>query len=164
MKKIIALFLLAGGIYWITQTNDFAAWFNSDEFHRPIYSSEIDVSKGESSIHARLNSRYKIRHGFSLLLPQDGHWFEDFNNLDGRIKYTFTSNNNILQSETITIPSRPMMGLSDGQFEIILFTFDLPLKDVDEVELEVVVLTPITKLDGYKGRVRCEISPAYWPK
>lgn len=163
MKKIIVIILAAVGAYWVSQTNDFAVWFNSDEFYHPIFSSELDVSKSGSTVSAVLNERYDVRHAFSLVVPYDDNRFDDFNNLDGRIRYTFTSNDTVLESKTISIPARPSVGLNK-HFEIPLFSFDLPFEGYDQVHLEVVVVSPITKLEKYRGRIGCEVSTDYWPK
>ncbi|MBI9078782.1 MAG: hypothetical protein JEY79_03465 [Pseudodesulfovibrio sp.] len=166
MKKLLLIItLLAITILAISRTNDFAVWFNAEKFYRPIYSADFDVMNKETTIKIKLENSYNVKHGFSLVFPCKTVDYRSFTDLDGLLQYKFISNNKLLEKRTIPIPTRPILGTNDGKCDLVLFTFDLPFqKATGDVFLEVTVESPITKLEKYRGSIRCEISPAYWPK
>ncbi len=165
MKKILLLVGLAALVFWVNaHKNEFAVWFNSDDFYRPIFESDFDVFQEGSSVHAELKPSYDVRHAFFLIFPCDAMRSELYNNLDGIIRYSFHSQGVELESKTIALPPLPMKGLSSsGICDIALFTFNLPFQGHDEVTLDVVVESPIFKLAPHQN-IRCKVSPAYWPK
>jgi len=165
MKKKIILSLLLIGALWISQTNDFAVWFNTKQFYSPIFMSKFDAFTTGTTVEATLEEQYHVRHGFSLVLPYNRESFKDFDNLDGRIEYSFTSNNKILLTENSGIPKSPIVVLKDNTWNIVLFTFDLPFnKNPKNLILKVKLISPITKLAKYRDSINCKVSPTYWPK
>ncbi len=107
--------------------NDFAVWFNSDSFYKPIFEDDFEVLKAGSSIRAELAPSYDVRHGFFFTADCEG--FRDFDDLDGSFRYSFYSNGVKLESKNITIPFRtPKVWTSEGVCRIALFTFELPYK------------------------------------
>lgn len=165
MKKILLLVCFAAIALWsITHRNELAVWFDNDNFYRPIFEGNLDVLQKGSTVHAELKPSYNVRHGFFLIFPCDGMRSEQYNDLDGVIRYSFHSQGVELESKTIAVPSYPMKGLSsDGICDIVLFTFDLPFHGHEKVTLDVVVESPMMKLADHRN-IRCKVSPAYWPK
>jgi hypothetical protein len=165
MKKLLLITtLLAITILAISSTNDFAVWFNAEKFYRPIYSANFDVMNKGTTVRIKLNSEYNVSHAFFLVFPCEYKEWQ-FNELNGIVKYSFMSDGKILKTSNTTILKNPISGYKHGMCDIALFTFDLPFqKATGDVFLEVTVESPITKLEKYRGLIRCEISPAYWPK
>jgi hypothetical protein len=83
--------------------------------------------------------------------------------MDGLISYTISYQGAILESKIIAPPARPINGITSAGQDVLLFSFELPFQGHDEVELDVVVKSPITKLKRYEGAIRCVVKPAYWP-
>ena len=166
MKKTIVIFivLLMIALWAKSCRNELAVWFNSESFYRPIYESDFGVFETGSTVHAELKPSYDVRYGFFLVFPCESMPVNFFADLDGSIRYTIQANGVELESKTISVPSRPMSGLSSGGLcDIVVFTFDLPFQGYDEVTLDVVLESPITKLASYQN-IRCKVAPAYWPK
>jgi len=165
MKKaglLIAAILVA--FFWAnSHRNELAVWFNSDSFYKPVFTGELDVFQSGSSVTAELTSSYNVKHGFFLIFPCDSLPVDFFANLDGSIRYTIKSGGMVLESRKIAPPSHPIGGINEKGCSVALFTFDLPYQGHDSVTLEVVVLSPITRLASYQN-IRCEVAPAYWPK
>lgn len=165
MKKagILIVVLLIAAFWANSHRNELAVWFNSDSFYKPIFMGNLDVLHSGSTVSAELTSAYDVRHGFFLTFPCDQLPLDFFTNLDGSIQYTIKSGDIVLVSKVVSPPPHPMGGLNEKGCDIVLFTFDLPFQGHDSVTLEVVVKSPITKLATYQD-IRCEVSPAYWPK
>ena len=167
MKKtgLLILGLIAMAVWANAHRNELAVWFNSDSFYRPIFSRDFDVLQSGSTVRAELTPSYDVRHGFFLTFPCNDVMSTKYANMDGSIHYSLYADGVELQSETLAVPKRPMMGLSSsGICDILLFTFDLPFKGSSPVTLEVVVDSPIAALAPHRNDVKCEVSPAYWPK
>jgi len=166
MKKTILFALLFIVTMWaISRTNDFAVWFNAEKFYRPIYSASFDIMNKGTTIKVKLKNSYDVKHGFSLVFPCKNIDYRAFTNLDGLIQYKFLSDNKPLEGRIISPPTHPILGTSNGECDLVLFTFDLPYKKTTkDVFLEVTLKSPITKLEKYRDSIRCEVSPAYWPK
>lgn len=166
MKKLLILIILVVIAGWqLSQSSDFAVWFNTDNFYRPIFSAKFDVAEPGYTVRAHLSHRYNVRHGFFLTFPHKGINIDKFSELDGAILYTFSSKGVVLKSERIAVPPRPMGGFKDGIWTLALFTFELPYaKGVRDLALEVTLISPITDLLPYSDTVNCEVAPAYWPK
>lgn len=166
MKKIIfVIFLVAIAGWHLHKSNEFAVWFNSDNFYRPIYSAAFDIARPGFTVQAHLSQNYDVTHGFFLEFPCDSYDLRSVYDLDGIIRYTFWSKGVVLKSEQIPLPSRPMGGFKKGKRNFVLFTFELPYaKDVNNLTLEVTLLSPITQLLPYADSVKCKVAPAYWPK
>ena len=167
MKRasILILGLLALAFFANAYRNELAVWFNADSFYKPIFIGDLDVLQPGSVVRAELTPSYDVRHGFFLTFPREDMGYTYFTNIDGSVRYSFYANGVELKSKTISIPRQPMMGMySDGTCDIVLFTFDLPYQGHSTVTLEVVVESPILKLAPYRKDIKCEVSPAYWPK
>lgn len=165
MKKTALFFVgLLAIVFWTnSHRNELAVWLNSNSFYKPIYSSKFDTLHPGSTVRAELTPSYDVKHGFFLVFPCENLPLDFFANLDGTIRYTILANGVELESKTMQPPTHPMGGLKNGNCDIALFTFDLPFKGHKKITLEVVLESPITKLAQYKN-IRCEVSPAYWPK
>jgi len=166
MKKLLILIILVVIAGWqLSKSNDFAVWFNTDNFYRPIFSAKFDVAEPGYTVRAQLSHRYDVTHGFFLEFPYTDFDIDQFSDLDGAILYTFSSKGVILKSERMAVPSRPMGGFKNGMRDLVLFTFDLPYaKGVHDLTLEVTLISPITGLLPYSDTVNCKVAPAYWPK
>lgn len=166
MKKILLLVILVSIVGWhLSKSNDFAVWFNTDNFYRPIFSAKFDVAQPGYTVRAQLFHRYDVTHGFFLEFPYKDFDIDKFSELDGVILYTFSSKGVVLKSERLAVPSRPMGGGKNGMRDLVLFTFELPYaKGVQDVTLEVILISPITDLLPYSDVVNCKVAPAYWPK
>ncbi|WP_272699842.1 hypothetical protein [Desulfovibrio sp. Fe33] len=167
MKKagILIAVLIVIAIWANSHRNELAVWFNSDSFYKPIFIGDLNVLQPGSTVSAQLTPSYHVRHGFFLTFPCDDISLESYCNTEGSIRYSFLLNGIELDSKTIAIPKRPMRGQdSNGICDIALFTFDLPFQGHDSVTLKVVVESPFSKLSHYQKDIRCEVSPAYWPK
>lgn len=167
MKKVALLSVgLIAVVFWVNaQRNELAVWFNSESFYRPIFKSDFDVLQIGHAVRAELKASYDVRHGFFLTFPCDNIMSRAYDNLDGSIRYSLYSDGVELESESITIPQRPIMGQNNnGICDMVLFTFNLPYKGYDTITLEVLLESPITGLAPYQENLQCEVSPAYWPK
>ena len=167
MKRasILILGLLALALFANVYRNELAVWFNADSFYKPIFTGDLDVLHPGSIVRAELTPSYDVRHGFFLTFPCEDLRYVHIDDMEGVVRYSFYANGIELESKTITIPRRPMMGIhSGGTCDIVLFTFDLPYHGHSTVTLEVVVESPILKLAPYREDIKCEVSPAYWPK
>nr|WP_321974341.1 hypothetical protein [Pseudodesulfovibrio indicus] len=165
MKKagILIAVLVVIAIWANSHRNELAVWFNSDSFYKPIFIGDLNVLQPGSTVSAQLTPSYHVRHGFFLTFPCETLPIDFFANLDGSIQYTIKSGDIVLTSKLISPPTHPMGGLNERGCDIALFTFDLPFQGHESVTLEVAVKSPITKLAPYQN-IRCEVSPAYWPK
>ncbi|QJB55883.1 hypothetical protein [Pseudodesulfovibrio sp. zrk46] len=166
MKKILfLLFIIIALGYWANANrNELAVWFNTDSFYRPIYTGNINVLQSGSTIHAELKPSYDVRHGFFITFPCESVMPEFFSGLDGSIRYTFRAEGVELMSKAVSFPSNPISGMNDDHCDIALFTFDLPFEGHESITLDVTIESPITKLAAYQKEMKCEVSPAYWPK
>ena len=165
MKKtgLLIVALLIASLWVNSHRNELSVWFNSDSFYKPIFTDKFDVLRSGYRVSAELESVYDVRHGFFLTFPCDNLPTDFFADLDGSVHYTIKSGDIVLTTKTISPPQHPMGGLDTKGCNILLFTFDLPFEGHNSVTLEVVVSSPITKLAPYQP-IRCEVSPAYWPK
>jgi hypothetical protein len=164
MKKYMFLVAVIGTVIFIYMNrNVLYAFFDTDNFYRPLYENDFDVLQDGTGVHADLKSSYDVEHGFFLLFPYESRDFDSVYEMDGLISYTISYQGAILESKIIAPPARPINGITSAGQDVLLFSFELPFQGHDEVELDVVVKSPITKLKRYEGAIRCVVKPAYWP-
>ncbi|MBI9078785.1 MAG: hypothetical protein JEY79_03480 [Pseudodesulfovibrio sp.] len=167
MKKKISLaagLCFVGLLIFFFNTNYFAAFFLSNKFYSPIYTSEFDALTIGTTVSIPLKFKYKTEYGFSLSVPTKGNYAMPVLSLDGHFQYRFIIGNTTLKEGSFSPMVKTVTGLRNNLFLFDLFYFDLPFEDISEtVTLEVKIISPVTKLEKYKGTISCFIAPTYSP-
>jgi hypothetical protein len=160
-KIIIAIFLVAAGCAVVT-SDMFNAAFNKD-FYKPIFLSSFDVSTKGTEIVIPLKYTYRTEYGFAIGIPyEDDPLNNILNDLDGVLSFTFISKNCVVKREIIKNIELTGLFINKGRHEGIVYTFNLPLHWWGSADrLIVKVVSPVTKLDKYKGKVTCIVNPSY---
>ena len=164
-KRYIFLLLIVSCAWMIWRSNYYAANFRTEQFYEPIFSSGFDVSRKGATIQTKLVKNFDVIHGFFLVFPCDTPNSKPFENLDGLIEYKLFSNNNVIVHKQISPPARPLFGFNQKQCDLLLFPIEFPNSFWDsELILEVTIISPITQLNNIRNKIKCEVSPALWPK
>ncbi|MEZ7198739.1 hypothetical protein [Pseudodesulfovibrio karagichevae] len=162
MRKIFIVVIVFTLGYFVVESDIFNAIFNKD-FYNPIFMSPFDVSTKGNKIEIPLRYVYRTEYGFAICVPYEGDPLNNIlKDLDGALSFSFVSKDHVVKKEIIKNLKLTGLFIANGRHEGVVYTFDLPLHWWGGAsKLIVEVISPITKLSKYKGKVICIVSPSY---
>lgn len=162
MRKLVIITVLLAAIYVVVTSDAFNASFN-ENFYAPIFTAPFDVSTKGNRIQIPLHYKYRTEYGFSICIPFKADYQNDIlRNMDGEHSFTFLDKGQVVRSEVISPSKLIYLLVNNGKHQGIVYTFNLPLYwwgGADSLIVEVV--SPIMKLDSYRGKVTCMVNPSY---
>lgn len=163
MKKVLLLIsLLIAGWWFLSGTNEYAAYFYTDKFYAPVFSQKINIGKTGSMLKTEFKPVYDVEHGCFLVFPCTFSESTSYA-VDGKISYRLKKGELVLKAGTFPQKGNMISGYNEGKCSFMIFKFNLPHDAKDGMFVELKVESPMTELKQFANEVRCEIAPAYWP-
>jgi hypothetical protein len=165
VKKVLVILMVlsAGGVYFYN-TNWFQAFFRNETFYETIADVPFDVLKKGERISIPLKYKYDTCYDVAVAVP--GRELSDSRATgEGRLKYQFVSDGEILASGVTQPVVRRGWGGDDDVSIRPLMVFDLPFPEAPgDVILQLEVVEPFGFMQEYEGHTAIVINPDYTPK